>query len=318
MGLAVLSKGLIGIVLPSAVIMLYSLLTRDWKIWKKLHLVAGLLVFAAITLPWFIAVSIQNPEFAHFFFIHEHLQRFTSKIHHREGPWYYFAPLLLLGCIPWWGVFFQSMVAAWKKPANMISTPVSMPASSFQPKKLLLIWAAFIFVFFSVSSSKLPSYILPIFPALALLIACYLDTASRKTLAVSTSLFAIIAVAGFFALPFLPGFSKTAYEIPLYEAAIPYVGLGLACLLIASVLTLWFIFRKQQPLAVLLLATGGFLFGQNAMLGHEQWGRYAAGTIHVAAIQKEMTADTSIYAVKKYEAGVAVLFAPPADSGRTR
>jgi len=79
MALAVLSKGLIGIVLPGAVLVLYTLLSRDWAIWKRLHLVKGLILFFAITTPWFVLVSLKNPEFPQFFFIHEHFQRFTSK-----------------------------------------------------------------------------------------------------------------------------------------------------------------------------------------------------------------------------------------------
>ena len=93
--LAVLSKGLIGIVLPAAVIVLYMLVKRDFAWWRKLHLASGGLLFLAVCAPWFIAVSIANPEFPWFFFVHEHLQRYTSTIHQRYQPWYYFVPILL-------------------------------------------------------------------------------------------------------------------------------------------------------------------------------------------------------------------------------
>src|ERR1035437_6165332 len=72
MGLAVLSKGLIGLVLPGAVLVLYTIFSRDWAIWKRLHPGPGLLVFLAITTPWFVLVSLRNPEFPHFFFLYEH------------------------------------------------------------------------------------------------------------------------------------------------------------------------------------------------------------------------------------------------------
>ena len=87
---AVLSKGLIGIALPGAVVVLYMLIKRDFGLWRRLHLVTGGLLFVAITAPWFIAVSWANPEFAWFFFVHEHLQRYTSTIHQRYQPWYFF------------------------------------------------------------------------------------------------------------------------------------------------------------------------------------------------------------------------------------
>ena len=97
--LAVLSKGLVGIVLPGAVVVLYMLVKRDFGLLGKLHLLSGGLIFFAVSAPWFIAVSMANPEFPHFFFIHEHFQRYTSTVHQRYQPWYYFIPILLLGIL---------------------------------------------------------------------------------------------------------------------------------------------------------------------------------------------------------------------------
>lgn len=79
MALAVLSKGLIGLVLPGAVLVLYTFISRDWKIWARLHLIKGLLLFFAISAPWFILVGERNHEFYHFFFIHEHFERFFDQ-----------------------------------------------------------------------------------------------------------------------------------------------------------------------------------------------------------------------------------------------
>ena len=68
---AVLSKGLVGIVIPGATLVLYTLIQRDWRPWGRLHLISGSLLFLAITAPWFVLVSMRNPEFAWFFFVHE-------------------------------------------------------------------------------------------------------------------------------------------------------------------------------------------------------------------------------------------------------
>jgi 4-amino-4-deoxy-L-arabinose transferase-like glycosyltransferase len=87
MALAMLAKGLIGIVLPGAVLVVYTVLARDWKIWTRLHLVKGLILFALIAAPWFVLVGLKNPEQPHFFFIHEHFQRFATKEAHREAAW---------------------------------------------------------------------------------------------------------------------------------------------------------------------------------------------------------------------------------------
>ena len=87
LGLSLLSKGLIGIVLPGAVVVIYSLLQRDVRLWKRLHLRSGIPLMLLIAAPWYVAVSLKNPEFARFFFVHEHLERFLTDAHGRSHPW---------------------------------------------------------------------------------------------------------------------------------------------------------------------------------------------------------------------------------------
>src|ERR1700682_1249765 len=76
LALAVLSKGLIGVVLPGGAMVIYTLLRRDWSLWRRLHLIGGSLFFLAIAAPWFVAVSLRTGEFFDFFFVHEHFARF--------------------------------------------------------------------------------------------------------------------------------------------------------------------------------------------------------------------------------------------------
>jgi 4-amino-4-deoxy-L-arabinose transferase-like glycosyltransferase len=289
MALAVLSKGLIGIVLPGAVLVLYTFAARDWAIWKRLHLVRGLLVFFALTVPWFVLVSLQNPEFPQFFFIHEHFQRFTSKVHHRAGPWYYFFPILLLGIVPWLGILPQSLWAARREPAGR-----------FRPRTLLLVWSVFIFFFFSISGSKLPSYILPIFPALALLIACYLEQASNRVLMFTAGLVAVSGAAGLIYANKLPALSSEAFEQPLYQAYLPWV-IAAAGLSILGGVAAVVLVRRRRELSLIVLAGTAFVCGQLLMLGHEPLGRYKAGLLHVPAVAAELTPQTPIYAVRIYE-----------------
>jgi 4-amino-4-deoxy-L-arabinose transferase-like glycosyltransferase len=284
-----MSKGLIGVALPGAVLVLYTLVSRDWAIWKRLHFGLGLLVFFAITAPWFVLVSIRNPEFLHFFFIHEHFQRFTSNVHSRSGPWYYFIPILVIGMMPWLGILAQSL---WHGRRDA--------TDGFQPKKLLLIWAVFIFFFFSISGSKLPSYILPIFPALALLIACYLESASHKAVVISAGLLAVCSAVGLAFVSRIPAMTSRPYEIPLYQAYTPWVGAVAVFALVASVLAV-LLARRHRQWAIVILAATGFLSGQLLMLGHEPLGRYSAGALHVPAIEAELTPQTPIYSVGRYE-----------------
>jgi 4-amino-4-deoxy-L-arabinose transferase-like glycosyltransferase len=289
MALAVLSKGLIGIVLPGAVLILYTVLARDWAIWRRLHLVAGLLLFFAITVPWFVLVSLRNPEFAWFFFVHEHLQRFTSKVHHRAGPLYYFIPILALGLMPWLATLPQSLWQARREHAT-----------GFQPKIMLATWSIFIFVFFSVSGSKLPSYILPIFPALALLIGCQLQQAGRRSLVVCAGMLALFCAVGLALLPKVAAMAGNAYEAPLYRGYTWWVGVTAALVLVGSLAAIWQSRRSVQA-GMLLLAISGFMGGQMLMIGHEPMGRYAAGAHHLAALQAELTSQTPLYVVGRYE-----------------
>ncbi len=289
MALAVLSKGLIGIVLPGAVLVLYTVLARDWAIWRRLHLLAGLLLFFAITVPWFVLVSLRNPEFAWFFFVHEHLQRFTSNVHHRAGPLFYFVPILALGLMPWLGTLPQAM---WNARRDS--------AAGFQPKILLGTWAVFIFVFFSVSGSKLPSYILPIFPALALLIGCHLQQAGRRSVTISAGMLALFAAVGLALLPKVAAMASNAFEAPLYREYGWWVGVTAALTLVGSLAAMWQARRSVQA-GMLMLAITGFMSGQMLMLGHEPMGRYAAGVAHLPALEAELTPQTPLYIVGRYE-----------------
>lgn len=293
MALATMSKGLIGLVLPGAVLVLYTLMTRDWALWTRLHMGKGLIVFFAITTPWFILVWQKNPEHPHFFFIHEHFQRFTSTVHKRGGAWYYFFPMLILGIVPWLGLLLQSL---WQAVRNCSFRK----QTAFQPQTMLLIWTVFIFFFFSISGSKLPSYILPIFPSAALLIACQLEKTSTLSLRICALLFAAMGLAGVILANKIGGISEIPYEIPLYQAMVPwtYAAAGITLLggSIASLLA-----KQHKDMSVIVLAMAGFVAGQALFMGHDSWGRYSAGLPHVTAIQAELKPETPLYGVGLYE-----------------
>jgi len=300
MALAVLSKGLIGIVLPGAVLVLYTLFSHDKGIWKRLHMVKGLLLFFLITTPWFLMVSLKNPEFPQFFFIHEHFQRFTTRIHSRTGPWYYFIPILLLGILPWLGVLLQSLMGGLREERSGAGNFTSLSDGRFQPRKMLLIWSVFIFVFFSISDSKLPSYILPIFPTLALLIACHLERSSSKALVWSAALLAVPCAIALAFISRVPLLAKDAYSLPLLTAHVPWIYAATIIAFVGAVLSIRFA-RSQRDLAVVLLAASTFIAGQLLMLGHDPQGRYSAGIDYVPVLQAELTPTTPMYLVGRYE-----------------
>jgi 4-amino-4-deoxy-L-arabinose transferase-like glycosyltransferase len=165
--LAVLSKGIVVGVLAGAALMLYTLSERETLTWRRLHLAAGLPLFALVAAPWFVVVSVRNPAFPEFFFVHEHFARFLTTVHQRVEPWWYFLPLLLLAVLPW----IVPLARACGRVAASGATPPdaarAAPSAQFKPLKFLLVFAAVTLVFFSASGSKLAPYILPLLPALA-------------------------------------------------------------------------------------------------------------------------------------------------------
>jgi 4-amino-4-deoxy-L-arabinose transferase-like glycosyltransferase len=169
--LAVLTKGIVVGVLAGGTLVIYSLLERDWRPWRRLHLLSGLPLFLLVTVPWFVAVSIRNPSFLEFFFIHEHFARFLTTVHKRAEPWWYFLGLLLLGALPWLAALPGAVRRAWLE---------SPRENGFKPLKFQLLFAALTLVFFSVSESKLAPYILPMMPALAAVVGVHVAAGSER------------------------------------------------------------------------------------------------------------------------------------------
>lgn len=220
----VLTKGLVALLIPFGTLVVYTLATRDRGPWKRLHLGAGLAVLVALTAPWFVLVSLRNPEFAHFFFIHEHFERFLTTEHRRVGAWWYFVPLFAAGFLPWTGLFLWRLRPAWRD--------ASVDDRGFSWAKFSLVFAAFVLVFFSLSGSKLPSYILPMFPATALVLGWQLARVRQRTLALLTLVLAAATIALWLAV--LVGWPRIAASLAdprtpraLYDALGPWLVLAL-------------------------------------------------------------------------------------------
>jgi 4-amino-4-deoxy-L-arabinose transferase-like glycosyltransferase len=166
--LAVLSKGIVVAVLAGGALIVYTLIERDTLTWRRLHLAGGLAVFALLSAPWFVAVSLRNPSFPAFFFVHEHFTRFLTTEHHRVEPWWFFLPLLLAAVLPWIAPLVRAARAAWQEE-GVATAAAARDGGGFRPRRFLMIYAAVTLVFFSASGSKLAPYILPMVPVLAAL-----------------------------------------------------------------------------------------------------------------------------------------------------
>lgn len=292
MAFAVLSKGLVGLILPGAVLVLYTLIARDWALWKRLYLVSGLVIFFAIVTPWFVLVQQRNPEFFNFFFIVQQFRRYLTPEQNRPGPLYYFVPVLLVGFLPWLSVAWQSIRHALRMPRQ---------PNGFSPMLVLLIWSAFIFLFFSASHSKLISYVLPVAPALALIIGAYLPLMSadrfRRHL-LGNLVFLVVAAFGIIFLAY-QGDARTPNA--LYRAFQMWLYAGLA---VAAALTLaaaWLNRRAGVAAALAAFGAAWLAFGTIGGTGHDEFGRYSSGALLAPTVRAELAklpADTPFYSIE--------------------
>jgi 4-amino-4-deoxy-L-arabinose transferase-like glycosyltransferase len=168
LGMAVLAKGLVGIVLPAAITGLYLLLTRRLKVMlqPKLLLV-GAVIFLATTAVWYAPmIARHGREFIDEFFIAHHFERYLSNKYKHPQPFYFFFVVALAGSFPWVFYFAAGLWRAVRERGELLRDRLRV---------FLWLWTLSPILFFSFSGSKLPGYILPVFPAVAMLIGMELD-----------------------------------------------------------------------------------------------------------------------------------------------
>jgi len=156
--LAFLAKGLIGIVFPFAITAIWLLVSKRWRDIFRLFSPIGIMIFLAVAGPWLILVQMANEDFVWFFFVQEHFLRYTSGMHQKSEPLYFYIPIIIAGTLPWCAFLFKAVKeSGTEKYLQFKSTE----------KIFLLTWIGVIFSFFSVSSSKLIPYVAPVFLSLA-------------------------------------------------------------------------------------------------------------------------------------------------------
>ncbi len=162
-GVAFLTKGPVGILLPGMVFFLFLVLSKNLKFLKQVQWITSLMAFLAIALPWYAVECFLYPDFFEYFFILHNVKRFaTDELRHSE-PLYYYVAVIAIGFFPWSIFVPRALTKAfknlWKEPINLY----------------LSIWFLTGFLFFSISRAKLPTYILSIFLPLSLLVARFLE-----------------------------------------------------------------------------------------------------------------------------------------------
>ena len=296
MALAVLTKGLIGVVLPGAVIFWYMIATRRWSIIKDTLYLPGIALFFAITVPWFWAVCRANPDFFHFFFIHEHFIRYATKVHDRYEPAWFFIPILLVGTIPWTGFIPQALAQAFKGRDN--------GEESSWAGVYLVLWFAVIFAFFSLSSSKLIPYIVPVLPPLAILVGRTVvgiwDGGDRRSILVGLSLSSLLTVlfgAAFVVYPYVQDRLPSELLIPqlVHKGIILLVGTAMA----------WWAYRKGSLGKVLIcLALTGVFFTFSFKTGFSLYDRINSSRQLSDIIKPHLTQDDLVVQYGEYNQGI--------------
>lgn len=293
LALSVLTKGLVALVLAGGTLVVYSALARDLSPWRRMEWLRGLLLFFLITTPWFVAVSLANPEFPYFFFIHEHFERFLTKTHGRYQPAWYFIPILLIGALPWTSLVLQALGSAL--------SGIRRTGQGFKAPLLLAIWAILVFLFFSASSSKLPSYIEPMLPALGILGGAWLTRCSARSLArhiLGITLVAALTLPVIMVLLLRAADSET--PAPMLEAYGHWLlAAGLIWLLGAA--AAWWRTRSRPQEAPFILAVAACLAATGAILGHENLGRSNSSYYLAQEIQPQLPPGVPFYSVRMYE-----------------
>ena len=293
LALAVLSKGLMGLVLPGAALFIYCVVQRDFGVLKRMHWLPGLAVFFAITVPWFVLVMKANPEFFERFFIYEHYTRFTTKVHGRYQPWYYFIPILLAGALPWTVLMLDTMLRTFRNG--------KLPDKAFNSERFLLIWAVFIYVFFSISGSKLPSYLLPMLPALALLMGKRIVEMRERLLfwQIAPAILAALLLLG---LALNVGkLADTPSQAELYPHYGPWLAVAALVSLAGLLVGMLLLWREKKSVAVVVLAVSALLSAQIALSGYETVARERSAKHIAEAIRGEVKPGIPFYSVWTYE-----------------
>ena len=179
-GLATLAKGPVAPFLAIVIIVAFAFLRREWSILRRSLWWPGLVLYFAMVLPWFIAVQHQNPTFFREFFLEHNIERFTTDLYQHVEPFWYYLPVVLLAMMPWTVIAvralvdgIQTSVCEWRlRHSSDCKRCANRPGDAFP--EFLVIWALIPIVFFSFSRSKLPGYILPSIPPIAILTGDYL------------------------------------------------------------------------------------------------------------------------------------------------
>jgi len=236
-GLATLAKGPVAILLAAIILGVFAALRRDLRLLLRTLWPIGIVLYLAVVAPWFIAVQHANPEFFRVFFLQHNLARFTSNLYHHREPFWFYVPVALVALAPWTVFAVAALVDAIRDWRFSIEQP---PAQE-DLRTYLALWLLVPIVFFSLSHSKLPGYILPAIPAATILLADFIlrrEQQAAKPPMWQVLLHALLSAA-MLAAAFIVPFKLLKLSLPKTDIAVA------AALAIATILTFWLTLQNQ-------------------------------------------------------------------------
>lgn len=246
LGLAVLAKGPVALVLFGGVFLVHFGIAQK-KYWNRFQVLLGTGVFLLTAVPWFVLVWIENGHnFFMTFWVNHHLARFVTDLHHHRQPIWFYVPVLLVGLFPWSCFLGSAVVRTWRERREL-----RKPRN--QGVLFLWIWACIPLIFFSLSSSKLPGYILPAVPPLVLLAALEWERYLSGSLSTYLPMRRQLASMGILSVAFAAALALGFYFV--YDA--PWV--GAACAVPILVTGIWgqHEFRKRRSVALFTVLVSG-------------------------------------------------------------
>jgi 4-amino-4-deoxy-L-arabinose transferase-like glycosyltransferase len=237
LGLGTLAKGPVAVLLAALIIVMFAVLRRDGRLLLRTLWPGGIALYLTVTLPWFIAVQRANPEFFRVFFLQQNLARYTTDLYRHHQPFWFYLPVTLVALVPWIVFVIAAVVDAirdWR-------FSVAQPSGTEDLRIFLTLWLLLPVLFFSLSQSKLPGYILPSVPAGTILLADFIrrrEEAEEKPNAWLGLLHALLCAAMLAAALIVP--------FKLLKLALPRNAIIVAfALALTAVLALWLSLRNQ-------------------------------------------------------------------------
>jgi 4-amino-4-deoxy-L-arabinose transferase-like glycosyltransferase len=277
-GAATLAKGPVAPFLALAIIFAFIALRREWSLLRRTIWVPGILLYLAMVLPWFIAVTRRNPQFLRVFFLEHNLERFATNLYEHEQPVWFYLVVMMLALLPWTVIAIRALVDAGVESVNEWRARLAKNRYVSHARwgdafpEFLVLWTLFPIVFFSLSRSKLPGYILPSIPPLAILTADYLnrlrqeERGIRPWLLVLHALLAGVTVTLVLLLPWF--IFRAAGGMPPVRVVVSAIVTGIGTIMLILVVVGRFGVKRLRiatmvPLVMLVF----FLFGVGPFFG---------------------------------------------------